>query len=167
MFRTFLVFAVSLAIIAAWDVAVRIYSSIRQREDVEAIEKLGGSPDYGYDSFWLPWKPVFGNLYRVRLDGLNMTDAGLTSLTPHLKKLTHLIQLSLINSQITDAGLEHLEELTQLQYLSLAGNPITDAGLERLKGLTRLQWLSLDGTKVTDAGVKKLEQALPKCKIQF
>jgi len=36
-----------------------------------------------------------------------------------------------------------------------------------LKGLTKLVLLDLEGTEVTDAGVKKLQQALPKCGIDY
>jgi hypothetical protein len=33
--------------------------------------------------------------------------------------------------------------------------------------LSRLQYLNLAGTNVSNAGVKKLQQALPKCKIDY
>lgn len=187
--RRMLLGFVLLAIIGACDAAVRIHSFVRQREAVEAIEKLGGSADYYYDSIWLPWTPVFGKVGRVNLDGVKVTDAGLKSLMPHLKKLPYLIQLSLNNTQITDAALERLGELTQLQFLSLAVNHITDAGLihierltqlkeltlvntritdaglEHLKGLSNLQFICLWQTQVTDEGVRKLQRALPRCKI--
>ena len=55
--------------------------------------------------------------------------------------------------------------MTQLRALSLVNTNVTDVGLEHLKGLTQLRGLWLDHTHVTDKGVKKLQQALPNCKI--
>ena len=49
--------------------------------------------------------------------------------------------------------------------VGLINTKVSDAGLEHLKGLTQLQMLLLDNTKVSDAGVKKFQQALPKCVI--
>ena len=147
-------FVASLAIIGACDAALRMHNSMGQREAVEAIEKLGGSADYSYNSCWLPWNPIFGEVYRVNLDGIEVTDA----VVPHLAKLTHLIQLSVINTQITDPGLERLGELTQLQYLTIAGNDITDAGLVCLKRLTQLKELTVACDHSTDAGLAHVER---------
>ena len=55
--------------------------------------------------------------------------------------------------------------MTQLQDLSLVDTQITDAGLKHLEALTRLGHLYLHGSQVTDEGVEKLKQALPECKI--
>ena len=54
-----------------------------------------------------------------------------------------------------------------LEHLSLYNGPITDAGLTELKRLKRLTLLRLPGTKITAAGVADLQQALPKCKIEW
>ena len=59
------------------------------------------------------------------------------------------------------------EGFSQFLVLILANTKVTDAGLEHLKNLSKLQWLYLDGTNVTDKGVKKLQQALPKCEINW
>jgi hypothetical protein len=92
-----------------------------------------------------------------------VTDDGLQ----HLKGLSQLELLWLRGTQVTDTGLEYLRCLTQLRELSLDNTKVTDAGLKHLEGLTELQHLSLNHTKVTDAGVKKLQQALPKCAIDY
>ena len=76
-----------------------------------------------------------------------------------------VVEVNLMNTQITDAGLVHLKELTELQTLFLGDTQITDAKLVRLKGLNNLQELYLTGTKVTDAGVADLKKALPNCLI--
>ena len=62
---------------------------------------------------------------------------------------------------MTGAGLAHLKGLTKLSDLILIDTKITDAELVHLKGLTNLKYLNLRGTQVTDAGAKELQQALP------
>ena len=47
----------------------------------------------------------------------------------------------------------------------LINTQITDAGLVHLKALTELQELNLRDAKVTDAGVADLQKSLPNCKI--
>jgi len=62
-------------------------------------------------------------------------------------------------------GVPHLKRLTDLQSLSLIGTQVTDAGLEHLEGLTNLERLRLANTQVTDEGAIKLQMALPTCVI--
>ena len=76
-----------------------------------------------------------------------------------------VVEVSLMNRKLTDAGLAHLKGLNNLTGLLLAGTKVTDAGLAHLKRMTKLKRLGLWDTKVTDAGKKKLTQALPNCKI--
>ncbi|MEO2089674.1 MAG: leucine-rich repeat domain-containing protein, partial [Gemmataceae bacterium] len=54
--------------------------------------------------------------------------------------------------RLLDAGLKHLKGLTSLESLNLVDTQITGAGLEHLKGLTSLESLNLFSTQVTDAG---------------
>ena len=49
-----------------------------------------------------------------------------------------VVEVSLGNRKITDAGLVHLKGLVSLQDLSLAGPPVRDEGLAHLKGLKKL-----------------------------
>ena len=65
----------------------------------------------------------------------------------------------------TLGGLVRLDENKAVVSVSLIGTNVTDAGLVHLKGLTKLEYLNLNGTKVTDAGIKQLQQTLPNCKI--
>jgi tetratricopeptide (TPR) repeat protein len=90
-----------------------------------------------------------------------VTNAGLE----HLKGLTQLQTLNLMQTQVTDAGLERLQGLSHLQTLDLSAAKVTDIGLEHLQALTQLQNLNVDLTRVTDVGVEKLQQTLPKCSI--
>jgi hypothetical protein len=69
-------------------------------------------------------------------------------------------------TQITDAGLAHLKVLTNLSGLRLRRTQITDAGLVHLKGLTKLSDLRLKTTQVTDAGVDERKRSLPSLTIR-
>ena len=136
---------------------------------VAAIEKLGGDVTFDAKS---------GEVVNVDLDNAWMlTDAGLlhlkemTSLRAlllvntritdvgleHLKGMASLRGLGVKNTQITDAGLEHLKDLTSLTTLDLARTQITDAGLVHVKGIAKLQRLALDETQITDAGLEHLK----------
>jgi Leucine-rich repeat (LRR) protein len=80
--------------------------------------------------------------------------------------LTNLEQLNLMQTDITDAGLEHLQGLKNLRVLNLRASltatvitpHVTDAGLEYLQGLTQLEELDLAFARVTDAGLVRLKK---------
>ena len=86
-----------------------------------------------------------GDVIGVSLINSQITDAGLI----YLKDLTNLQTLHLSYCEnITDAGLVHLKEVPNLVDLSLYGSEnITDTGLVHLKGLTNLEILAPDGTR--------------------
>jgi Leucine Rich repeat len=131
---------------------------------------------------WAPnWRDYFSHVTSVKLDGAQVTDAGLvhlkgltnlsclqlrrTQITDaglvHLKGLSNLSHLDIQINQVTDAGLVHLKGLSNLTDLALGVNPVTDAGMVQLKGLTKLIDLRLRATQVTDAGVDELKRSLP------
>ena len=58
----------------------------------------------------------------------------------------------------------HLKGLTKLEDLLLMNTKITGAGLMHLRELSNLQQLGLSGTQVTDAGVAELQEVLPNSK---
>jgi hypothetical protein len=60
---------------------------------------------------------------------------------------------------------ESFPGLTEMAFIG--GDGITDAGLAHLMGLSKLQNLNLSGTKVTVEGVRKLQQAIPRCQIDW
>ena len=69
----------------------------------------------------------------------------------HLTKLSRLQNLSLKNTDVSDAGLEHLIRIRFLNSLNLGGTKVTDDGLTQLTtGLTNLSRLILDDTKIGD-----------------
>ena len=108
--------------------------------------------------------PAFATQTQVTLDlpqfqspprppDFKITDAGLA----HIKGLTRLQRLWLVNAPVTDAGLAHLKGLAQLRELEINGTKITDAGLTHFQGLSQLAFLSLNDTKVGDAGLVHLQ----------
>jgi len=137
-------------------------AGLRHLKDLKKLEKLGHNSAKVTDAGLSHLKSL-SQLKVLALNNTQITDAGLE----HLKDLKQLHELFLIDTQITDAGLKRLRGLTQLWDLRLGGTKVTDAGLQYLKGLSELYWLWLDNTKVTDAGVRKLQQALPKCMIEW
>ena len=92
--------------------------------------------------------------------------------------MPRLKRLSLSNAAISDAGLvtlaPALRRLPALEYLSLIGNPLGDEGLTALVAppppagalppstgvLTKLRALDLTNTQITDAGCAALAAAL-------
>ena len=95
------------------------------------------------------------NLKTLKLVETPITDVGMA----HLKGITTLERLSLWRTKVTDAGLIHLKGLAKLEELDLGWNNLTDAGLVYLKGLTKLKVLSLAliGEKITDDGIAHLK----------
>jgi hypothetical protein len=122
----------------------------QQREDLDAIEKLGGSADYDDE---LGGKPVVA----ITLTGQKVKDADLAL----LKSFPMLRRLDLSGSLVTSAGLDQLAGMPALQTLDLSGTLVTDGGLPKLAALPSLKTVHLSGTNVTDVGVKKLREAKP------
>jgi hypothetical protein len=53
--------------------------------------------------------------------------------------------------------------LTELKELSLVNTQISDAGLVHLKELKKLEMLKVYDTRVTQQGMNELHAALPQC----
>ena len=87
-----------------------------------------------------------------RLEGIQFTDAGLF----FLKSLRALEDISLIELQISDAGLEHLGHITNFKKLLLWRMPLTDAGFSHLRNLLNLEELNLDSLKIGDNSLELL-----------
>ena len=180
--RTLLLVMLVASIGMSW-FAVKMQRARKQKEAVEAIEKLDGSVAYDWEIGISSEPPaclqnVFGEDFFATVGGVffpydgTLSDADL-ELLEGLTELKGLFfggtdplimgggvpphRLEFRRKQVTDAGLEHLKGLTKLEVLDLAKVEITDAGLEHLKGLTQLQALFLNQTQVTDAGLEHLK----------
>jgi hypothetical protein len=177
-------------IVAAAFVVRNIADDVAERRAIADVERIGGVFERGAKSPnlppWLAWAWPFKSteLHRVRLDGAQVTDAGLKDLVSirqlkylflyrtrvtdvglkDLATLRQLEKLELQDNQITDAGLKELAAFAHLKKL-LIGSKITDSGLKGLASVTQLEELDLWNAHVTDAGVKELKKALPGCKI--
>ena len=74
----------------------------------------------------------------------------------HLKGLTNLRALDLIQVHLTGACLKHLGELKGIRNLDLVQTDIGDADLRFLASMVELEHLDLGDTKVGDAGLAYL-----------
>ncbi len=166
-FRSLLVFLVAVSVPLGW-FAREMQRAKRQQEAVEMVLKARGGFRYDYerDETWAlipgaqPPAPVWlrkslGDDFFCEVAGVNVldtqvTDAGLE----HLRGLTSLEELNLRFTQVTDAGLEHLKGLNSLNELDLSDTQVTDAGLKHLKGLNSLEVLHIHDTQVTDVGLE-------------
>jgi dihydroorotase/N-acyl-D-amino-acid deacylase len=107
------------------------------------------------------------------LTEIHVEDKGLA----HLKDLTQLRELRLVQTKVRgpglapfvnlraldlgetpfrDDGTQYLRGMSHLQRLSLRDTLVTDAGLKNLAGLKELESLDLYGLKITDAGLRSL-----------
>jgi len=77
--------------------------------------------------------------------------------------LPGLVELTLGNTKITDAGLVHLTQLPTLRVIRLSRTAITDAGMSTLAKCEFLERVDLSQTKIGDFGVWEL-RALPRLK---
>lgn len=93
----------------------------------------------------------------LTMQEMPITDAGIARLAP-LKKLGRLI---LNDTQISGAGLQQLAELPlkdSLWNIGLKNTDITDADLAILPKLPNLVRIDLTGTQVTDQGLESLPE---------
>jgi internalin A len=173
--RTLMIVVTLFAIACSW-FAVKMGQARRQREAVEALSKLKGSPiicnlsyDYQQDSpnakapgpAWLRnllGIDFFCNVSTVWFTG-KITDADLVHFKdfPKLRVLCFNEIMKFDNPQVTDEGLKIVQGLTQLEALGLCNTRITDAGMERIGKLVHLKVLGLQNVGITDIGLKHVK----------
>ena len=91
----------------------------------------------------------------LNLRGLQVTDELLAVIPAGVS------QLALIDTLITDEGVEQLLRLENLSRVNLAGTRITDKGLEMLATLPHLEWVCVNRTEVTAEGVDSFRAMRP------
>ena len=123
--RTLLIAILVLSLPLSW-FGARLQKARRQREAVEAIERLGGRVMYDWEtSFQRPngpsWlRPLLGSDFFDKVRLVNLMDARVTDAeVNHIRSFAGLEVLDLSNNDISDTGLENLSRLTILEYLDL------------------------------------------------
>lgn len=114
-------------------------------QTIAHIRRIGGSVERDEND---PNRPVV----TAFLDGPLISDEDLVDLGRFVK----LQRLSLLDSHISDAGLDHLMGLAELRWLYLSRTQVTDRGLGQLRGLTKIQELGLHRTRISDDGLAVL-----------
>jgi hypothetical protein len=101
------------------------------------------------------------HMLELSLNHSAVTDDGLI----HLTGMQSLQKLWLHHTGISDAGLSHLRPLQALRHLDLSQTRITDSGLAELECLKSLESLIVIDTAVTNDGVSRFQKAVPGCRI--
>jgi hypothetical protein len=174
--RLLLALVVCVAVPFSW-LASEMKIAGKQKTKVDELLRLKGQVEYYSERTadrrliahrsppepeWLrDWLGVdfFGDVNIVCLGGYDVTGVTITDNTMDLlvdfKKLKWL---ALVDTEVTDSGLERLRNLTNIETLMIGGNrKCTDGGLKHLKGLPRIKWLELNDLHVTNAGLKEIQ----------
>ena len=96
----------------------------------------------------------------LRLDNTETDDVELAKIC---SENPELVELTLGNTKITDAGLVHLVQLKKLRKTRISKTAITDGGMTDLAKCETLEDVDLSQTKIGDFGVWEL-RALPRLK---
>ena len=107
--------------------------------------------DAGFETLSsFPWTE---EMPEFQITAPKLTDKGLASIA----RFKSVQVLSLINTQVTDAGLKHLADLPELKHLALYGAKLTDKAAPQLARLRNIVSLELGNTAFGDDGLKGLE----------
>ena len=82
-------------------------------------------------------------------------------------ELSHISELYLEESDVSDNGLSELHRIPGLMILALHSTDITDKGLQHIHKCTRLQAVDLYNTHVTDKGAYRLLVAIPYLQLNY
>jgi len=160
--RTLLIaMAVLSVLLGLW--MLSIARAERQRRAVRAVDRLGGSARYANVPVGESWlitqlrktsipRDYFDPVVEISLGNTQCSDADLRQFS----RLSKLQYLQLNNTEVTDAGLLHISGLTKLERLELAHTSVTSSGLAHLQRLDALTRLGLARTQVSDEGLAYL-----------
>ena len=96
----------------------------------------------------------------LRLDNTETNDADLEKIC---RDNPELVELTLGNTKITDAGLAHLIQLKKLRKVRISKTAITDAGMTNLAKCETLEDIDVSQTKIGSIGMGEL-RTLPRLK---
>jgi hypothetical protein len=139
----------------AWFVG-RLERAKRQREAVDAIQRLGGGIFYDYQK---------GGICRPK--GEPQAPESLRSLLgDHF--FVNVVGVGLGREEVGHHGLTRLGAFPDLEFVMLKGPNIDDAGIEHIRGFPRLGYVELRETSVTREGIDSLLQRLPdRCGVEW
>ena len=98
----------------------------------------------------------YSHITELSLAGTKISNLGLI----YLERLPNLQKLNIGLTQITDEGVKFLKKLKKLENIDLSYTKITDIALQYLQAFPQLTEIALRGTSITDEGVKYLETFL-------
>lgn len=112
------------------------------------------------------WERKFVGRYKGRIphtDGPMITDEDMRVIA----NLNGLEVLVLSKTEIGDVGIRHLSERpsTSLRDVSLDQTNVTDAALVPLSGFRGLRHLDLRGTAVSKAAIMRFKKSIPECEV--
>lgn len=163
--RSLLIFTIICGV-AAGRLGKRIEQKRHEHEVVNEVLKSGGSIAYDFLSGepsgpeWLRsilGQNFFNEVVELKLSGYDVTD----ETCGQIKKLSHLENVRLSDSSISDIGLANLDGLAHLRQLELVRLKVTARCVESLKKLADLQILNLEGSHLSQvalANLRKLSQ---------
>ncbi len=135
-----------------------LYQTYARSVIIRNVERAGGtvSIDRG------PLHPLLGPVSRTKLVSVaaNGTLAADTVLN-HASKLRRVDNLWILNTTVSEAGMQRLAAFGQLNLLSFQNVPITDELLAYVEGLSKLDCLLIANTDITPKGIESLKRALP------
>ncbi len=113
------------------------------------------------DAAILRMAPVATHVVELNLAKTKVTDASMNTIA----RWPRLTRLNLSRTAVTDQGLKALRQLKTLQMLNLFGTAITDQSIEAIGSIPDLKEVTLWQTQITSAGVTKLKQQRPEVHI--
>lgn len=111
---------------------------------------------------------LLGRDFLATVDGIDLAGCGMKGDDLRwLAEFPSLEYLRLANTNISDAGVSHLTPLGSLRRLDLSRTSITDASAGYLITMTELRLLYVYDTDMSSRGVAELRSALPNCQVVF
>lgn len=166
--RTLLLVTLLCSLLLSWFAVIRQRAK-RQHDAVDVITRLHGLVSYDCDGLGSPnhrdppypkWlrdllgDDFFMTVIDVSLGNSDVTEADLL----FLESFPGVTYLDLNNTQVGDVALEYLTNTTKkLEHLDLAATKVTDAGLKNLRGRLCLRTLSLLETQVGNDGLSPIQ----------
>lgn len=134
---------------------------LQQHSSLKRLSVVGST--HGSSSEWRELFESLSSIEFVMIDGSSVNDDVIQAMAQHRT----LHELLLLETGITDRGLDFLANAEQLESLLIRGGQISREGLARLAEVKTLRKLTLTGCRLDENELDHLKQLMPKCNIQF